>query len=75
MALAAIKAVRNSEPLFADMQKDLLVQLYELKSGKGSAAAESLLEKINRYITIKPNIMGFGADFNAMIDDFIRRKK
>jgi tetratricopeptide (TPR) repeat protein len=75
IALDKIKSIQTNDPMFLNYVKDLTIELYELKSSvKSIIKAESALEKFNRYVQLKPNIMGIGVDFNAVIEDLINNK-
>jgi len=68
--LELITSIKTNDPMFKDVIQDLLQQLYELKNtGNGQKKAESALQKLNRYVSLKPNFFGFGIDINAIIDD------
>jgi pentatricopeptide repeat protein len=69
-ALKSITGIKTNDPMFKDLIQELLLQLYELKNtSKGRHQVETALQKLNRYISLKPNIFGFGIDINAIIDD------
>lgn len=74
MALELIKSISTNDPYFKDLIQSLMVALYELQVGKKSAQANSILARINRYMTLNPNVAGLGINFNAMIDDYLDRK-
>jgi len=72
-ALGLLKSVKTNDPLFMQLNKDLIIQLYDIRDDKGGEKAKSILERLNSYITLNPNIAGLGINFNAMFDDFIKR--
>lgn len=75
VALEKIKSIQTGDALFINYIKELTIELYELKSSvKSTTKAETALERLNRYIQLKPNVMGLGFDLNAIIDDFIKNK-
>lgn len=70
--LLSIKSIKTNDPLFKDLVQDFLVQLYELRDNKAdSEMVESALRKFNRYVSLKPNVFGFGIDINAILDDIL----
>jgi hypothetical protein len=70
--LLSIKSIRTNDPYFKDLIQSFLVQLYELRDNKAdSEIAESALKKFNRYVSLKPNVFGFGIDINAILDDIL----
>jgi tetratricopeptide (TPR) repeat protein len=73
-ALGLIKKLVTKEPFFKDLIQGLMVALYELPAENGVAQAGSILAKINRYITLNPNVGGIGVNINAMIDDYLNSK-
>lgn len=73
-ALGLIKKIVTKDPFFKDLIQSLMVALYELPAEKGAAQAGSILAKINRYITLNPNVAGVGVNLNAMIDDYLNSK-
>lgn len=74
LALSFIKQVYSSDPYFKDLIQELVVALYDLQLGKKSAQANSILARVNRYVTLNPNIAGIGINFNAVIEDFLNKK-
>lgn len=72
-ALRCIKAVDTKEPYFKDLIHELLVSLYELPRAGGRLV--SILEKINKYVTLNPNVAGVGVDFNSMIEEYLKGRK
>jgi tetratricopeptide (TPR) repeat protein len=74
LALDKIKTIQTNDPMFINYVKELTIELYELKSSvKSVIKAETALGKFNRYVQLKPNLMGVGVDFNAIIEDFISK--
>lgn len=73
-ALELIKKVSTVDPYFKDLIQSLIVSLYDLKISKSSLQTNSILARINRYVTLNPNLGGFGVNFNAMIDDYLSKK-
>lgn len=72
--LELITGIKTNDPMFKDLIQDLLLQLYELRnSSAGQYKAETALQKFNRYVSLKPNVFGFGIDVNAIIDDIGNR--
>lgn len=71
-ALIALKASESNDPLFQNMVRDLLIELYEIRDHAGnSEAAETILQRLNRYVLLRPNFMGLGIDFNAIFKDML----
>ncbi|WET12946.1 tetratricopeptide repeat protein [Pseudomonas sp. D3] len=73
-ALELIKGISTNDPYFKDLIQGLIVALYELQVGKKSANANSILARINRYVTLNPNVAGLGVNLNAMIQDYLDKK-
>lgn len=73
-ALGLIKKITTKDPYFKDLIQRLMVALYELPAENGTSQAGSILAKINKYITLNPNVAGVGVNFNSMIDDYLNRK-
>ena len=73
-ALSLIKRIETKDPYFKDLIQGLLVALYELSIGKGTVQMDSILARLNRYVTLNPNLAGIGVNFNAMIDDYLKRR-
>lgn len=74
-ALVLIKSVKTNDPLFMQLNKDLIVQLYELQVSRSGEGARSVLGRMNKYFTINPSVLGVGINVNAIIDDFINKRK
>jgi tetratricopeptide (TPR) repeat protein len=74
-ALELIKGISTNDPYFKDLIQSLIVALYELQVGRKSVQAKSILARINRYMTLNPNMAGLGINFNAMIDDYLDGKE
>lgn len=74
LALGCIKGIYSNDPYFKDLIQGLVVALYDLQLGKKSVRANSILAKINRYLTLNPNVAGLGVNFNAMIEDYLSKK-
>lgn len=72
-ALGLIKKVATNDPYFKDLIQRLLVALYELSVGK-TVQADSILARLNRYVTLNPNVAGIGFNVNVMIDDYLKNK-
>lgn len=73
-ALGSITGIKTNDPMFKDLVQELLLQLHELKNtSKGRHNVETALQKLNRYISLKPNIFGLGIDINAIFDDIGNR--
>lgn len=68
--LEEIKSIKTNDPLFQNIIKDLIIQLYDVKSNTNKL--KETLKKLNRYISLKPNLFGFGLDINAIIDDIVQ---
>ncbi|WLG91586.1 tetratricopeptide repeat protein [Pseudomonas cucumis] len=73
-ALELIKGVSTNDPYFKDLIQGLIVALYELQVGKKTTNANSILARINRYVTLNPNVAGIGVNLNAMIEDYLDKK-
>jgi tetratricopeptide (TPR) repeat protein len=73
-ALELIKGVSTNDPYFKDLIQGLIVALYELQVGKKATSANSILARINRYVTLNPNVAGIGVNLNAMIEDYLDKK-
>lgn len=73
-ALDLIKRISTIDPYFKDLIQSLIVALYELQVGKESKEANSILARLNRYVTLNPNLGGLGINFNAMIDDYLNKQ-
>lgn len=65
-AVSMIKDIQTVDPFFKDIKHDLSIKLYEVEFN-----TDSILQKLNRYVELKPNIMGLGINFNAIIDDIL----
>lgn len=74
LALELIKQISTDDPYFKDVVRELIVGLYDLPISKDSSFLASALKKFNKYIILAPNFSGVGVNFNAMIDDLVRRK-
>lgn len=73
-ALSLIKKIETNDPYFKDLIQRLLVALYELSVGKRDVQMDSILARLNRYVTLNPNMAGIGLNFNAMIDDYLNKR-
>lgn len=73
-ALELIKGVSSNDPYFKDLIQGLIVALYELQVGKKANNVNSILARINRYVTLNPNVAGIGINLNAMIEDYLDKK-
>lgn len=73
-ALELITNIKTNDPLFKDVVQGFIVELYEIKNSTMEVGkAESALMKLNRYISLKPNLFGLGIDINAIIEDIGNR--
>lgn len=74
VAMYFIKKVVSKDSYFKDLIQSLIVALYELQVGGDTGDADSVMGRINRYLTLNPNVAGVGINFNTMIEDYIKRK-
>lgn len=70
ISLLRLRAVAASDPLFIHLRDSQLIELLEIKPHPPAKSVQLFLSKLNRYITLKPNLFGIGVDLNRVIDDF-----
>ena len=76
-ALTMLGDVKPTEPYFDQRRLSLMVKVQAaLANGHDPGMWQALkkffsqpLQRFNRYVLLRPNIMGFGVDINAMIGD------
>jgi tetratricopeptide (TPR) repeat protein len=74
-SLAMLKKISVKDPYFKDLIRDLLVALYESPRARDDSRMTLILTKINKYVSISPNVAGIGFNVNAMIEDFLAARK
>lgn len=81
-ALTILEGVTPTEPYFEQRRLSFIVEVQAaLANGPGSDVWQALketfsepLRRLNRYVLLRPNFMGFGVDLNAMIADALGPK-
>jgi tetratricopeptide (TPR) repeat protein len=76
-ALDMLKQLKSSEPIFNTQRLELLVSVTDMLAGKQvkSATAANGAGTFANFLILQPSIMGFGINFNAIIDYLARRKR
>ena len=69
VAVEKIKQVETNDPLFIHLRDTQLIKLLEARPRAPLSNIKSSLVKLNKYISLKPNIFGLGIDFNRIIED------
>ena len=76
IALDMLKQLNSSEPIFNRQRLELLVSVTDMLAGKQvkSATTSNGAGTFANFLILQPSIMGFGINFNAIIDYLARRK-
>lgn len=68
-AKSELKSLETLEPYFAQQRDHWLIQLLETVPNAESGTLANIIRSINRYITLNPNIFGFGVNLNSLLTD------
>lgn len=75
-----LQSLSRSEPVFNEQRLGLLVSVTDALAGKRSADTEAAkgaaagVATASSFLLLQPNFLGFGINFNAIIDYLARRK-
>ncbi|PAF30891.1 hypothetical protein CHI14_15305, partial [Paenibacillus sp. 7516] len=79
--LNELKQLKFDSKYFSDIINELVINLHELLNKTNSkkefepSLVKRILGKLNEYVMLEPNIMGFGLNFNKLIGDLLTEKK
>tara|TARA_R110000868_G_scaffold411730_1_gene708142 strand:+ start:7750 stop:9051 length:1302 start_codon:yes stop_codon:yes gene_type:complete len=77
-ALTMLEGVKPTEPYFEQRRLSFMVEVQAALANEHGASMwqnlKDVLQRFNQYILLKPNFMGLGVDFNAMIADSVEPK-
>ncbi|TDY88440.1 UNVERIFIED_ORG: hypothetical protein DFO49_4057 [Herbaspirillum seropedicae] len=77
-ALSLLRAITTSAPYFSQIKDEMIIALLELENGKKGGLSTSTWEKLERltkYLSLKPGMFGLSIDFNKIIQDQVKSKK
>ncbi|MBV9572134.1 MAG: SEC-C domain-containing protein [Alphaproteobacteria bacterium] len=82
-AIQLLKAAEASEPYFESRRLNLIVKLHEALAKdrpaplmhKLSDFLRTPLKTLSRYAILRPTVLGFGVNLNAVIDDAVKDRK
>lgn len=60
-------------PLFLEQRDSMLIQLMELTPKTPVGKLRSLLQILNRYVSLNPNLFGIGININRIVEDIDRK--
>jgi hypothetical protein len=63
-----LKKVQPTDPFFVHQRDRWIIQLLET-SPDDVGRFRKLIQTLNRYVTLNPNLFGFGININRMIED------
>jgi len=74
-AISLLKAATATHPLFEKYRQDALLGLIELKPCGSPKRLQQVLQRLGRYVTLNPNLFGFGLDLNKVLDDIASSRR
>lgn len=72
LAITLLKGLSSDWPLFAQQRDKWLIDLLETSPVNEVGKFRKLIQSLNRYVRLNPNIFGIGIDFNKIIEDIDR---
>jgi len=70
-----LKQVKACWPLFAAQRDSMLIQLMEVTPKTPVGKLRNLLEVLNKYVSLNPNIFGIGININRIAEDISRNSE
>jgi tetratricopeptide (TPR) repeat protein len=73
-AVQELKQTNPSAPLFVQQRDVALIELLEAHPKQASGRTSHLLEMLNRYVSLNPNLFGIGINLNKIVEDLQKRR-
>ena len=70
-----LKRAKGHWPLFVTQRDSMLIQLMEVTPKTPVGKLRSLLEVLNRYVSLNPNFFGIGININRIVEDIGRKSE
>ncbi len=67
-AINYLKLINNESPFFTQLRDEKIIELLETDPIKEGKKIRSFIKELNESVMLKPNIFGFGIDFNRIIE-------
>jgi tetratricopeptide (TPR) repeat protein len=68
-AKAQLRKTKSTDPFFIQERDQWIIRLLETPPESDGSALRKLVSRLNRYITLNPNVFGIGLNINKMIED------
>jgi tetratricopeptide (TPR) repeat protein len=68
-AKAELRNTTPTDPLFIQERDQWIIRLLETPPESDASSVRKWISRLNRYITLNPNVFGFGLNINKMIED------
>jgi len=68
-AKARLRSVNNRYPVFIQLRDHWMIDLLEMTPASETGTMRRLIRRLNSYVTLNPNLFGFGLNINKIIDD------
>ena len=68
-AKAELRKVKSTDPFFIRARDESIIRLLETSPDSDGNTLRKLISRLNRYITLNPNVFGFGLNINRIIED------
>lgn len=75
--LEELKKLTLQSKYFSDIVNELIISIQELLVEKNNkkqrkSLIRKILSKLNEYLILQPNLMGFGVNINSLINDLVK---
>lgn len=72
-----MKKLTLQSKYFSDIVNELIISIQELLVEKNNkkqrkSLIRKILSKLNEYLILQPNLMGFGVNINSLINDLVK---
>ena len=75
VAKAQLKQAKAHWPLFVAHRDSMLIQLMEITPKTSAGKLRSLVDVLNRYVSLNPNFFGIGINVNRIVEDIGRKRE
>jgi tetratricopeptide (TPR) repeat protein len=75
VAKVQLKVAKPHWPLFVEHKDAMLIQLMEITPKTSTGKLRGLVDALNRYVSLNPNLFGIGININRIVEDIGRRGK
>ena len=70
-----LKQTKVNWPLFVAHRDSMLIQLMEITPKTSVGKLRSLVDVLNRYMSLNPNFFGIGINFNRIVEDISKKRE